>query len=295
MHRPAPRRGSPDIATLERRLLWHSLTVEGDARIVDHLAAFLPDARHPVPALRELHYTAIETSDAFAVTEEGDELVTLATPEDAADAVHVRAHRRAFELASLSGWARVHAATIDLATTEGRRTRVLVVGPSGAGKTTLATRLLLDGADVQGDESVLVRRGESLAVPRALHLKPGATAVLPELAAVLPELPVIGEVTVLDPARVGRPVTLRIAPVEHVVVLVGPPHETGAHEPADVSCTPLDGGAVLEALLTDAFPLTETKARMVSVLAGAMVSAHGHRLTAGPPGAMVEALRGAIG
>ncbi len=221
-------------------------------------------------------------------------LTTVATPEDAADVVHVRAHRRAFELASLSGWARVHAATVDLATTEGRRARVLVVGPSGAGKTTLATRLLLDGADVQGDESVLVRRGESLAVPRALHLKPGAARVLPELAAVIPELPVIGDVTVLDPARVGRPVTLRIAPVEHVVVLAGPPIETGAHEPAgvrsDVTCTPLDGGAVLEALLTDAFPLTETKARMVSMLAGAMVSAHGHRLTAGPPDAMVESL-----
>ena len=51
---------------------------------------------------------------------------------------------------------------------------------------------------------------------------------------------------------------------------------------------------MLEALLTDAFPLTETKARMVSVLAGAMVPARGHRLTSGPPGAMVEALRGAI-
>ena len=114
--------------------------------------------------------------------------------------------------------------------------------------------------------------------------------MLPELGAVLPELPVIGDVTVLDPARVGRPVTLRIAPVEHVVVLAGP-----ASEPADATCSPLDGGAVLEALLTDAFPLTETKGRMVSVLAGAMVSAHGHRLTTGPPDAMVEALRGAIG
>jgi len=171
---------------------------------------------------------------------------------------------------------------------------VLVVGPSGAGKTTLATRLLLDGADVQGDESVLVRRGESLAVPRALHLKPGTARVLPELAAVIPELPVIGDVTVLDPARIGRPVTLRIAPVEHVVVLGGPAHERAGVR-SGVTCTPLDGGAVLEALLTDAFPLTETKGRMVSVLAGVMVSARGHRLTAGPPDAMVEALRGAIG
>ncbi len=125
----------------------------------------------------------------------------------------------------------MHAATVDLATTEAHRARVLVVGPSGAGKTTLATRLLLDGADVQGDESVLVRRGESLAVPRALHLKPGAARVLPELAAVIPELPVVGEVTVLDPARVGRPVNLRLAPVEHVVVLAD-------GRSGDVTCTP---------------------------------------------------------
>jgi hypothetical protein len=90
-------------------------------------------------------------------------------------------------------------------------------------------------------------------------------------------------------------VTLRIAPVEHVVVIAGPMHQPAGVHSADVTCTPLDGGAVLEALLSDAFPLTETKARMVSVLAGAMVSAHGHRLTAGPPHAMVEALRGAIG
>jgi len=259
-------------------------------RVVDHLASLLPDAHHPVPVLRELHYAATETSAGFVITEEGDALATGATAEEAADVVHVRAHRRAFELASLSGWARVHAATVDLATIEGRRVRVLVVGPSGAGKTTLATRLLFDGADVQGDESVLVRRGESLAVPRALHLKPGAASVLPELDEVLPRLPVVGEVTVLDPARVDRPVTLRIEPVGHVVVLAGV-----ADTPDHVTCTPLDGGAVLEALLTDAFPLTETKARMVSVLSGAMVSAHGHRLTSGRPDAMVEALRGAIG
>jgi hypothetical protein len=231
-----------------------------------------------------MSYVVHATADGFAIEEEGDVLATVTSAEGAADLVHVRAHRRAFELASRSGWARVHAATVDL---DGAR--VLVVGPSGAGKTTLATRLLLDGADVQGDESVLVRRGDSLAVPRALHLKPGADRVLPELAGVLPALPVVGEVTVLDPARVGRPVTLRRAPVAHVVLLAGP--RVG---PDAVTCTPVDGGAVLEALLTDAFPLTETKAGMVSVLAGAMVSARGHRLTSGPPGVMVDALRGAI-
>lgn len=270
---------------LERRLLWHALRVEGHPRAVDHLAALLPDARHPVPALGPLHYSVDDAADGFVVAEEGDALIRVSSPEDAADAVHVRAHRRAFELASLSGWARVHAATVDL---DG--VRVLVVGPSGAGKTTLATRLLLDGADVQGDESVLVRRGESLAVPRALHLKPGAATVLPDLADALAAAPVVGEVTVLDPARLGRPVSLRLAPVAHVVLLAG-----GPERPDRVTCTPADGGTVLEALLTDAFPLTETKARMVSVVAGAITSARGHRLTSGPPDAMIEALRAAIG
>lgn len=234
--------------------------------------------------MRELHYAAVAAGETFVVAEEGDVLASVATPQEAADLVHVRAHRRAFELASLAGWARLHAATVDL---DGAR--VLVVGPSGAGKSTLATRLLLGGADVQGDESVLVRRGESIAVPRALHLKPGSARLLPELAPVLPSLPVVNDVTVLDPARLGRPVRLQVAPVAHVVLLSGQAEGSG-----DVACSPIDGGAVLEALLADAFPLTETKARMVSVLAGAMVSARGHRLTSGPLDAMVAALRGAI-
>ena len=244
--------------SLERRLLWHSLHVDGDAQVVEHLEALLPDAHHPVPARRALHYQVTASSHGFTISEEGDALAMVTggahAVEDAADLVHVRAHRRAFELASLSGWARVHAATVDL-----------------------------------DDVRVLVRRGESLAVPRALHLKPGTDRILPELADVLATLPVVGEVTVLDPARVGRPVALRLAPVTHVVLLADRSSPTGP-----VTCTPVDGGAVLEALLTDAFPLTETKARMVSVLAGAMVTARGHRLTSGPPVAMVEALHSAI-
>jgi hypothetical protein len=267
---------------LDRRVLWHSLHLEGDPRVVARLAALLPDAQHPVPARRTTHYVAAPVGGGIAVTEEGDALAIVADPDEAADLVHVRVHRRAFELASLAGWVRVHAATVDLG-----GIRVLIVGPSGAGKSTLAARLLLDGADVQGDESVLVRRGESLPVPRALHLKPGSAELLPELADVLPAVPAVGDVTVVDPARVGRPLVLRVAPVDHVVLLT-------ATSSDPVTCTPADGGAVLSALLADAFPLTETKASMVSAVAGAISSARGHRLTSGPPAAMVDVLRAAI-
>ena len=233
-----------------------------------------------------MRYTVTRGDAGYEVAEEGDALAILADADEAADTVHVRAHRRAFELASLAGWVRVHAATVDL---DG--TRVLVVGPSGSGKTTLAARLLLDGADVQGDESVLVRRDASLAVPRALHLKSGYAQFLPELAELEPALPTVHDVTVLDPVRLGRAWRLREAPVEHVVLLADPVGEDGE---AGVRCTAVDGGTVLEALLTDAFPLAETKARMVSTLAGAMVHARGHRLTPGPPEAMVKALRAAV-
>jgi hypothetical protein len=273
------------VHELERRLLWHTLRVEGDARVVARLGALLPGAEHPMPAQRTLHYSAVAVDGRFVVREEGDDLTTAADVESAVDAVHVRAHRRAFELASLAGWVRVHAATVDL---DGAR--VLVVGPSGAGKSTLAARLLLDGAAVQGDESVLVRREGSLAVPRALHLKPGYERWLPELAAVAADLPMVGEVTVLDPGRLAQPWRLRDAPVDHVVLLDG----AAGRGSGRVSCVPVDGGTVLEALLGDAFPLTETKAGMVATLAGAIGVAGGHRLGSGPPAAMVDVLWDAV-
>ncbi|MDQ1432273.1 MAG: hypothetical protein QOF40_2875 [Actinomycetota bacterium] len=260
--------------------MWHTVTVEGDPEVVAILVALLPQAEHPMPATRSMHYTVERSDGRFAVREEGDELTVAPDAAGAADAIHVRAHRRAFELASLAGWSRVHAATVDLPAG-----RVLVVGPSGAGKTTLAARLLLDGADVQGDESVLVRRGASLAVPRALHLKPGFERVLPELALRAGALPSVGDITVLDPSRLGRPWRLHEAPIRHVVLLDGP----GA-----VRCTLADRAAVLEALLADAFPLTETKAGIVATLAGAIAGAQGHRLSVGEPGAMVDALRRAV-
>jgi hypothetical protein len=260
--------------------------VEGDPEVVAHLRTILPQAEHPMAPRRAMHYAIARDGDGFTVSEEGDALTTAADAVAAADAVHVRAHRRAFELASLSGWARVHAATVDL---DGAR--VLVVGPSGAGKTTLATRLLLDGADVQGDESVLVRRDASLAVPRALHLKAGYERWLPEVAALDRSLPTVGDVTILHPARLGRPWRLREAPVDHVILLDPAPARAATDAP---QCEPADGGAVLAALLDDAFPVTETKAGMVATLAGAIGRARGHRLAVGPPAAMVEALRAVV-
>lgn len=261
----------------------------GDDEVLDTLVPLLPRPRYPMPARAAMRYdVARSDGGCWVVREEGDVVTECTSPGAAGDTVYVRAHRRAFELASLAGWSRVHAATVDI---DG--VRVLIVGPSGAGKTTLAVRLWFDGAGVQGDESVLVHRtGVSLAVPRAFHLKDGALDVIPELRR-FDGLPRVEDVTVLDPTLVRSPWELTEAGVDHVVLLARPGPGTGEPAPAP-RFGPAPAPVVLEALVQQAFPLCESKADLVRTLSSVAGSARGHRATAGEPGATVSALRAAI-
>jgi hypothetical protein len=115
-----------------------------------------------------------------------------------------------------------------LATIDG--VRVLVAGPKGAGKTTLALRLLFDGHAVEGDERVYLRDGDAVALPRRFHCKPGIGSVIPELGALLPTLPTTTAwvdgapqtITAFDPTEAGLPWALRRAPVDACVLLEPP-------------------------------------------------------------------------
>ncbi len=262
-------------------MLWHSVTVYGEVATVTRFEALMPPARHPMPARRAMSYRVRRVDAGYEVREEGDVLVVAATVEDAADAIYVRVWRRAFELASLDGWSRVHAATVDV---DG--TRVLLVGPSGVGKTTLALRMLFDGHAVQGDESVLVKGGASIAAPRGFHVKHGTVDVVPELGAVATELPETGDVLVLDPSCAGRAWELTEAPVGHVVRVEG-----RSDQPR---CERVPLGDVLEALVAEAFVVTESKAELVARLTSAVARSGAHRLQAAAPGATIMALREAL-
>lgn len=245
------------------------------------IEVLMPSASQPMTPVATMHYQVEPDGDGFDILEEGDRLARVAQPDEARDLVYVRAHRRAFELASLSGWVRIHGALVDVA---GRR--ALLAGASGVGKTTLAVRMLLDGDAVQGDESVLVRGGNVVAVPRPLHVKPGTERLVPELAGILSGLPRVGGVALLDPGRRGFGWRLREAPLDHVILL--------GSTSAGPGCLSASQTETVSALVPEAFLLTETKASLLRELTAALARVRCHRLAVGDPAAMRAAVLDAV-
>ena len=281
MCHPVARRGGPAVgAVLNRQLLWHDVTIGTDGRAAAELDLLLATATHPMDAACRIRYDlaggdAAGRDEAHTIVEDGDVLAQGLSTVEARDLIHQRAHRRAFELASRKGWVRLHGGVIDV---DGHR--VVVLGPSGAGKTSLCVRLMLDGGDLQGDESFLLRGDEVLAVPRPLHLKPGGAAVNPDLGTVVAPLPEVDGLALLDPRRqLGRPWALTVAPVDVLVLL----------EPADgraVHSRPLSIADALPVVVDQLFPLVETKSALIDAAAGFVSGVRRHRLSVGDTAAM---------
>lgn len=256
----------------------------GDDAVVRRLGRLVPDVDHPVDPRRTMGYRVDASPDGtLVVLEEGDVLVETDDHTAAADAVYVRMYRRAFELASLAGWVRLHAVTADV---DGRR--VLVVGPSGVGKTTLALALLAAGHRVDGDESVLVRDGQSLAVPRGFHVKAGAEGHVDAHGDAIRAAPLVGDVRVVDPHALAPDWRLDVARVDDVVVL----SEPGS---TSVRVEGLDRPAVLQTLVAESFVVTESKSDLVQALATLAAGATARRITRGPVDDLVHAVAGRAG
>lgn len=211
-----------------------------DPDLADTFRYLATKARQPVSVRKTLRYE-VRGIGPYEIIEEGDPLADVATAQDVLHVVYGRVHRRTMERYILAGWTLLHGG---LATVNGRR--LLFLGDKGAGKTTLATRLLYAGHRVDGDEFVLERDGRTMAFPRNFHLKPGAERHVPELRRPLDSLPrkSMGEVDIsaLDPGVQGFDWRIDLGPVDAVISIS--PNHGGA-----TSLTPCPPFQIIQRLL----------------------------------------------
>ena len=215
-----------------------------------------------------MHYSVTTMADgSHVVSEEGDALEAVDSADGVLDLIYRRVHHRAFELASLRGWVRLHAAVVD-----GSGGRTLIVAPSGTGKTTLSCRLLLDGAAVAADESVMIRNGIALPVARRFHLKSDLEAAVPDLGPYTTELPSLGggSVRAFDPSEANFPWSVTQAQVAHVVLL-----ERGVERS---TLTPGSAVAVMPEIVAESFPHQEPTGALLAEIAAVLTRAQCWRL-----------------
>jgi hypothetical protein len=256
-------------------LLWHRVTIEVDdpqARqfldVLDH-GAVQDDLTPEV----DLVLRVDGRPGDYRLSENGDAWRTLTNATDVANVVHTRVTARALELAARKGWVCVHGFTAEVA---GRR--LLVVGPSGAGKTTAALGLLVAGARVDGDECVLVSGGQVVAVPRRFLVKEGTGRLVPGSDALLDAAVVLGDreppVPIVDPRCAGRPWRTSVDPIDELVLL--------ERTDGPTALEPVDGGTALELLLTQVLRGVEPPALVARELAAVTATARRWRLRVGP-------------
>ncbi len=255
------------MSEIRFQLLWYEFVIStADAAVADALAYVVQDARQDLPVAETVRLRVDREGPGFVVSEVGSARVFAERDVDVVDVVYSRVHTAAFAHASREGWVRAHAAVADLGPT-----RVLLVGASGVGKTSLSMRLLLDGVEVQGDESVLLRDGIALPVPRPFHLKEGVEAVVPEVAPMLPGLPTV---PATPPVRAFHPSLVAawrttMAPVAHLVLL-----ERGD----ETVCEELEAVEAMHDVVQGVFWLHEPKATVIREIAWILRSARCHRV-----------------
>jgi hypothetical protein len=197
---------------------WITVDGEDAARALDALPfRAAQDGR----ATRRHRLDVVREGQGFRIREDGrahDHLPDAETMER-----RVQERIQALALADLDGHARLHAG---LATSCGQG--VLFAGAGRSGKTTLMTRLLYEGFAVQGDDTVVVRDGLAMAVPRRFRVRRGTLTLVPQLSPRMPSWAVDGpangyHIVVLDPVELGF--AWRIAPVPvDAVFFLAPVH-----------------------------------------------------------------------
>jgi hypothetical protein len=127
--------------------------------------------------------------------------------------------------------------------------RLLLAGTKGAGKSTLALRLIRAGYEIEGDEHVLIEGSTMVARPRACRVKEAALAHLADMADVIVAAPFYRDnlndrIFNVDPRALGSSWRIEAGEVSHVIAL-RPNH--GGYS----SLRPLQPSALVQFLLSE--------------------------------------------
>ncbi len=169
----------------------------------------------------------------------------------------------------------IHAASLRRA---GRR--VLLVGPKGGGKTTLALRLLLEGFEVEGDEHVFVTDEGLIARPRGLRVKPGTASIVPGLDRVLAQAGLYRDehrqyLYNLDPRQAGAASWRIEQGIADAVVLLRPNH--GGYS----SLRPISSLALMRETIAECGLAAAGRGKAIAVLSKFIGGAKGFDLSHG--------------
>jgi hypothetical protein len=174
---------------------------------------------------------------------------------------------------------RPRAALLHAACLRRGKQRLLIAGTKGAGKTTLAIRLIEAGYSVEGDEQVFIGSGGVTARPRGCRVKATSLSYLKGMADIIAAAPSytleeVGTVFNVDPRTLGS--TWRIEHGEVDCVIVLEPNHGGRS-----SIRRLPATMMVQSLMPE-IGLRETgRAAMIAALAALANRAPAYRLSLG--------------
>jgi hypothetical protein len=269
----------------EFQVLWHEVRVETDDSGASGAAALVAQrASQQIVPQAQVHLTVLgSVASGYQVLDNGDFFAEAATPGDLFEVLFTRVYQRVVELASLKGWVHVHGAVAGFG-----GQRVALVGPSTAGKTTLAIGLLDQGMNVEADESFFTRDGEVISVARRFHVKPGTLTFLNSVQW-LADAPAFDSspVRAVDPTEHGYGWNLPIGPLQDVIVLR---RTEGASKLESASTS-----EVVEEVIGQALPFLEQRRAIVRHSASLVGSARCHVLHTGPDGEAPSLVKRLVG
>lgn len=167
-----------------------------------------------------------------------------------------------------------HAAIVEI---DGKR--IAILGDKGFGKTTLALKLIEQGARVEGDEHVVITPRGSITRPRRLHVKDSSIALVPALSDAILASPSTMDwmgrrVFACSPALKARGWQIVERPIDHVVF--AEPNFGGTS-----ILSPVSRDAAFSRMIETAFMPLRSRAMAAASLRTLSVNARAWRLQVG--------------